>query len=117
MYTLTIYGHELGRKEQKITHAAFSTLGTKLAENLVKWTDLSVMCKFGMSQEKKTPSILNLNLIHLGDLSSPSTGAFSQEEIKFGFFLTAVFIRLRNRVESFFAYPKSPRGHATFELM
>jgi hypothetical protein len=29
----------------------------------------------------KTPSILNLNLIPLGNLSSPPKGVFSQEEI------------------------------------
>src|ERR1700689_329590 len=39
-----------------------------------KWTDLSAMHKFG----RKTPSILSLNLISLGDLFKPSKGAFSQ---------------------------------------
>ena len=36
---------------------------------------------------KKTPSILSLNLIPLGDLSSSSKGVFSQEKINLGFFL------------------------------
>ena len=38
----------------RIAHEAFSTLGTILAENLVKWTDLSAMHKFGMVQEKNS---------------------------------------------------------------
>jgi hypothetical protein len=37
--------------------------------------------------QKFSPSILSLNLIPLGDLSGPSKGAFSQEEINSGFFL------------------------------
>ena len=74
----------------RIAHEAFSTLGTRLAENLVKWTDLSAMHKFGMVQEKKTPSILSLNLIPLGDLFGTSKGAFSQEGINSGFFLNFV---------------------------
>jgi hypothetical protein len=35
----------------RIAHEAFST---RLAENLVKWTDLSAMRKFGMVQEKNS---------------------------------------------------------------
>jgi hypothetical protein len=73
----------------RIAHESFSTLGTKLAKNLVKWTDLSAMRKFGMGQGKKTPSILSLNLIPLGDLSGPSKGAFYQEGINLGIFLFA----------------------------
>ena len=75
---------------RRISHEAFSTLGTRLAENLVKWTDLSAMCKFGMVQEEETPSILSLNLIPLGDLFSTSKGAFSQEGINSGYFLNFV---------------------------
>ena len=39
----------------RIAHASFSTLGTKLAKNVVKWTDLSAMRKFGMDRGKKLP--------------------------------------------------------------
>jgi hypothetical protein len=39
------------------------------------------MYKCGMGQEKKTPSILSLNLIPLGGPSRPSKGAFSQEAL------------------------------------
>ena len=60
----------------RIEHA---TSGTKLTENLVKLIELSAMHKFGMGQEKKTPSILSLNLTPLVELSDPSHGAFSQE--------------------------------------
>jgi len=51
-----------------------------LAENLVKWIDLSAMGQFGDVLREKTPSILSVNLIPLGDLSK---GVFSQEEIIF----------------------------------
>jgi hypothetical protein len=43
-----------------------------------------------VKKKKKTPSILSLNLIPLGDLSGSSKGAFSQEEINLGFFLNFV---------------------------
>jgi hypothetical protein len=43
----------------------------------------------GWVERKKTPSILSLTLIPLGNLSGPSKGVFSQEEINLGFFLTA----------------------------
>jgi hypothetical protein len=39
-----------------------------------------------MVQGGKTPSILSLNLIPLGDLFSTSKGTFSQEGINSGFF-------------------------------
>src|SRR5882762_7249367 len=71
-------------------HAAFNTLSTKVAKNLVKWIDLSAMRQFGDVLREKTPSILGLNLIPLGDLSSPSKGVFSQEKINLGFFLNLV---------------------------
>ena len=61
-----------------------------MAENLVKWIDLSAMHQFGDVLREKTSSILSLNLIPLGDLSSPSKGVFSQEEINLGFFLNLV---------------------------
>ena len=53
----------------------------------MKWIDLSAMRQFGDVLREKTPSILSLNLIPVGDLSSPSKGVFSQEEINLGFFL------------------------------
>jgi len=56
-----------------------ATFSTKLTENLVQW---ATMHKCGMGQEEeKTPSILIMNLIPLGNLSSTSKGAFSQEGI------------------------------------
>jgi hypothetical protein len=61
-----------------------------VAENLVKWIDLSAMCQFGDVLREKTPSILSLNLIPLGDLSGPSKGVFSQEELNLVFFLNLV---------------------------
>jgi len=39
------------------------------------------MRHFGDVLREKTPSILSLNLIPLGDLSGPSKGVFFREEI------------------------------------
>ena len=61
-----------------------------MAENLVKWIDLSAMCQFGDVLREKVPSILSLNLIPLVYISSPSKGMFSQEELNLGFFLNLV---------------------------
>jgi hypothetical protein len=63
-----------------------AAFGTKVAEDIVKWIDLSAMHQFGDGLREKTPSILSLNLIPLGDLSGPSK-VFSQDEINLGFFL------------------------------
>ena len=61
-----------------------------MAKSLVKWIDLLAMRQFWDVLREKTPSILSLNLIPLGDLSGPSKGVFSQEELNLGFFLNLV---------------------------
>ena len=63
-----------------------AAFGMKVAKNIVKWIDLSAMHQFGDGLREKTPSILSLNLIPLGDLSGPSK-VFSQDEINLAFFL------------------------------
>src|ERR1700734_404007 len=51
--------------------------------NIIIWCQIDqnlngLICQLCTNLEEKTPSILSLNLISLGDLFKPSKGAFSQ---------------------------------------